>query len=109
MAKHGTLPEFLYQRHLEVSDKVQLTFGFHEDEDLNEDEACEEANDSDAVMKARTNSMKAVTKTLTSVPMQTKDTLLAGYNHRVNKMNKGHPLKVSLWSKIAVWKAGGVQ
>ena len=62
MAKHGTLPEFLYQRHLEVSDKVHLNFGFHEDE---------EANDSDALMKARTNSMKAVTKTLTSVPMQT--------------------------------------
>ena len=72
MAKHGTLPEFIYQRHLEVSDKVHLNFGFHEDEDLNEDEACEEANDSDALMKARTNSMKAVTsKTLTSVPMQT--------------------------------------
>ena len=71
MAKHGTLPEFLYQRHFEVSDKVHLNFGFHEDEDLNEDEACEEANDSDAVMKARTNSKKAVTKTLTSVPMQT--------------------------------------
>ena len=72
MAKHGTLPEFLYQRHLEVSDKVHLNFGFHEDEDLNEDsEACEEANDSDAVMKAITNSIKAVTKTLTSVPMQT--------------------------------------
>ena len=65
MAKHGTLPEFLYQRHLEVSDKVHLNFGFHEDEDLNEDsEACEEANDSDALIKA-------VTKTLTSVPMQT--------------------------------------
>ena len=110
MAKHGTFPEFLYQCHLEVSDKVHLNFGFHEDEDLNEDEACEEANDSDAVMKARTNSMKAVTKTLISVPMQTtihipceqrvtrvsfdpprrsKETLLAGYNHRVNKMNKG--------------------
>ena len=73
MAKHGTLPEFLYQRHLEVSDKVHLNFGFHEDEDLNEDEACEEADNSDALMKARTNSMKAVTKTLTSVPMQTSE------------------------------------
>ena len=47
MAKHGTLPEFIYQRHLEVGDKMHLNFGFHEDEDLNEDEACEEANDSD--------------------------------------------------------------
>jgi len=42
MAKHGSLPEFLYKRHLEVGDKVHLNFGFHEDEDLNEDEACEE-------------------------------------------------------------------
>ena len=96
---------------------MHLKFGFHEDEDLNEDEAYEEANDSDAVMKARTNSMKAVTKTLTSVPVQTtihipceqrvtrvsfdpprrsKETLLAGYNHRVNKMNKRHPLIFSL-------------
>ena len=47
MARQGTLPEFLYQRHLEVGDTVHLNFGFHEDEDLNEDEACEEANDSD--------------------------------------------------------------
>ena len=47
MAKHGTSPKFLCQRHLEVGDKVHLNFGFHEDEDLNEDEACEEANDSD--------------------------------------------------------------
>ena len=47
MAKHGTLPEFLYQRHLEVGDKVHLNFGFHENEDRNEDEACEEADDSD--------------------------------------------------------------
>ena len=47
MAKHGTLPEFLYQRHLDVGDKVHLNFSFHKDEDLNKDEACEEANDSD--------------------------------------------------------------
>lgn len=47
MAKHGTLPEFIYQCHLKVGDKVHLNYGIHEDEDLNEDEACEEANDSD--------------------------------------------------------------
>ena len=35
MAKHGTLPEFLYQRHLEVGDKVNLDFEVGEDEDLN--------------------------------------------------------------------------
>ena len=32
MAKHGTLPEYLYQRHLEVGDKVNLNFGVDEDE-----------------------------------------------------------------------------
>ena len=32
MAKHGTLPEYLYQRHLEVGDKVNLNFGVAEDE-----------------------------------------------------------------------------
>ncbi|KAJ7383443.1 hypothetical protein OS493_028119 [Desmophyllum pertusum] len=35
------------KRHLKVGDKVHLNYGIHEDEDLNEDEACEEANDSD--------------------------------------------------------------
>ena len=45
MAKHGTLPEFLYQRHLEVGDKVNLDFEVgKEDEDLNEHEASEEAS-----------------------------------------------------------------
>ena len=43
MAKHGTLrPEYLYQCHLEVGDKVNLNFGVDEDEgpheDLNEHE-----------------------------------------------------------------------
>ena len=81
--------------------KCILHFGFHEDEDLNEDEACEETNDSDAVMKARTNSMKAVTTYHASrvsfdLPRRSKETLLARYNHRVNKMNKGHPLIFSL-------------
>ena len=47
MAKHGTLPEFLYQRHLEVGDKVNLDFEVGEDEDLNEHEASEEASVSD--------------------------------------------------------------
>ena len=50
MAKHGTLPEYLYRRHLEVGDKVNLNFGVDEDEgphkDLNEHEVSEEANDS---------------------------------------------------------------
>ena len=32
MAKHGTLPEYLYQRRLEVGDKVNLNFGVDEDE-----------------------------------------------------------------------------
>ena len=48
MAKHGTLPEYLYQRHLEVGDKVNLNFGVDEDEgpyeDLNEREVSEEAS-----------------------------------------------------------------
>ena len=51
MAKHGTLPEYLYQRHLEVGDQVNLNFGVNEDEgpheDLNEHEVSEEDNDSD--------------------------------------------------------------
>ena len=37
MAKHGTLPEYLYQRHLEVGDKVNLNFGVDEDEGPHED------------------------------------------------------------------------
>ena len=41
IAKHEILPEFLYQCHLEVGDKVHLNFGFHENEDRNEDETCE--------------------------------------------------------------------
>ena len=48
MAKHGTLPEYLYQRHLEVGDKVNLNFGVDEDEgpheDLNDREVSEEAS-----------------------------------------------------------------
>ena len=48
MAKQGTLPEYLYQRHLEVGDKVNLNFGVDEDEgpheDLNEREVSEEAS-----------------------------------------------------------------
>ena len=48
MVKHGTLPEYLYQRHLEVGDKVNLNFGVDEDEgpheDLNEREVSEEAS-----------------------------------------------------------------
>ena len=51
MAKHGTLPEYLYQRHLEVGGKVNLNFGGDEDEgpheDLNEHEVSEEGSDSD--------------------------------------------------------------
>ena len=44
MAKHGTLPEYLHKRHLEVGDKVNLNFrvdddeGPHMHEDLNEHE-----------------------------------------------------------------------
>ena len=37
MAKHGTLPEYLYQRHLEVGDKVNLNFEVDEDEGPHED------------------------------------------------------------------------
>ena len=33
MAKHGILPEYLYQRHLEVGDKVNLNLGLDEDKD----------------------------------------------------------------------------
>lgn len=51
MAKHGTLPEYLYQRHLEGGDKINLNFGVDDDEgphkDLNEHEVSEEAYDSD--------------------------------------------------------------
>ena len=47
MAKHGTLPEHLYQHHLEVGDKVNLDFEVGEDEDFNEHEASEEACVSD--------------------------------------------------------------
>ena len=48
MAKHGTLPEYLYQHHLEVGDKVNMNFRVDEDEgphgDLNEREVSEEAS-----------------------------------------------------------------
>lgn len=51
MAKHRTLPEYLYQRHLEVGDKVNLNFGVDEDEepheDLNEHDVSQEASVSD--------------------------------------------------------------
>lgn len=47
MAKHETLPEYLYQRHLEVGNKVNLDFEVGEDEDLNKHEASEEACVSD--------------------------------------------------------------
>ena len=51
MARHGTLPEYLYQRRLEVGDKVNLNFGVNEDEgpheDLNKHDVSEEASDSD--------------------------------------------------------------
>ena len=51
MAKHGTLPEYLYQRRLEVGDRVNLNFGLDEDkgplEDPNEHEVSEEASDSE--------------------------------------------------------------
>ena len=73
---------------------MHLNFGFHEDEDLNEEEACEEASTSDAVMKARMNSIKAVTKTLTSVPMQTtihipcEYSLLRSYARRVQSQGQ---------------------
>ena len=48
MAKHGTLPEYLYQCRLEFGDKVNLNFRVDEDEgpheDLNEHEVSEEAS-----------------------------------------------------------------
>ena len=37
MAEHGTLPEYPYQRHLEVGDMVNLNFGVDEDEGPHED------------------------------------------------------------------------
>ena len=47
MAKHRTLPEYLYQRHFKVGDKVNLNFWVDEDEgpheDLNKREVSEEA------------------------------------------------------------------
>ena len=47
MAKHRTLPEYLYQCHLKVGDKVNLNLEVGEDEDLNEHETSEEASVSD--------------------------------------------------------------
>ena len=43
MAKHGTLPTFLYQRHLEVGDKLHMNF--RQGGDLNKGEE-EEASES---------------------------------------------------------------
>ena len=43
MAKHRMLPEFVYQRQLPVSEKVNVNF---QDEDLSDD-AIEEVSDSD--------------------------------------------------------------
>ena len=37
MAKHGTLPEFVYQRHLIVGEKVSLNFELYEDEHMHDD------------------------------------------------------------------------
>ncbi len=37
MAKHGILPEFVYQRHLMVGEKVSLYFQLDEDKDLHDD------------------------------------------------------------------------
>ena len=72
MAKHGTLPEYLYQRHLEVGDKVNLNFGVDEDEapheDLNEREGVRKLV---SLAKASRNLMKVVTKKLKSVQMTT--------------------------------------
>ena len=68
MAKHDTLPEYLYQRHLEVGDKFNLDFEDGEDEDLNEHEASEELV---SLTKTSKNLMKVVTKKLTSLQMIT--------------------------------------
>ena len=60
MAKHGTLPEYLYQCHLEVGDKVNLNFGVDEDEQKLV-----------TLTKASQNLIKVVMKKLKSVQMTT--------------------------------------
>ena len=47
MAKHGTLPEFVYQHQLAVGEKVTLNFGFDEDEYMDEADQSEDASNSD--------------------------------------------------------------
>ena len=67
MAEQGSLPEFLYQRHVEVGDKVNLNFGVNEDEDLNEHEARKLVY----LMKASKILTKVVEKKCMSVLMTT--------------------------------------
>ena len=45
MAKHGTLAEFLYQRHLEVGDKVHMNFRQGGDLNKGEEEAASDSNE----------------------------------------------------------------
>ena len=69
MAKHGTLPEYPYQRHLEVGDMVNLNFGVDEDEGPHEDLNEHEARKLVSLTKVSKNLMKVVTKKLKSVQM----------------------------------------
>ena len=67
MAEQGSLPEFLYQRHVEVGDKLNLNFGVNEDEDLNEHEVRKLVY----LMKANKILTKVVEKKCMSVLMTT--------------------------------------
>lgn len=67
MAEQGSLSEFLYQRHVEVGDKVNLNFGINEDEDLNEHEVRKLVY----LMKASKILTKVVEKKCMSVLMTT--------------------------------------
>ena len=65
-SKDGTLPDFvLYQRQLNVGERVTLNFRFDETEDVNEDHESNQTEDvieSDYNMVKTTNSMKAAMK-----------------------------------------------
>jgi len=66
MSKHGTLPDFvLYQRRLDVGERVTLNFRFDENEDATEDHESNQSEDvgeSDYRMMKTTNFIKATMK-----------------------------------------------
>ena len=93
MAKHGTLPEYLYQRHLEVGDKVNLNFGVDEDEgpheDLNEREVSEEASVSGGGQQEFDESSDE------EVKVSADDNNSQGQQDELGEF--------SLWCKVAIW------